>query len=530
MFIARRIMLRYSNGFTLVVTMLLILQQTAMGFNSNEHERMGDRALQIALEMKGIDCGTVENQGDSQYIAACSLIPKQAQKVLTNNPTEVFDRESTYGFIDREVDFMLAPEELFVHIGDDIAYPRNASELNPSLIGLYAKRETEYLRSSHNNEAHFQGYALFNQFDWHRRARQLASERQNLYAALVANAISDHYLQDSFAPGHIITPRYNFEDEFALGMHDKYNKKGNAFTIDHWDELEPILEFIKHFSAKDESERQSMFGFKREAVLNLDEHHSEVWLQGDGFLGNRPEEELLITLVEVVSITEVLSCFQSPESCAASNRFSTYTWHPTTAAPGEVPAPPRAGIYFGTQNPSSYQLFEPVIGVSIGEDTVLIGNGQDRATLSIETVPFGLPGAPDLVRFPHKSGSIDSDKPYTSYWANLNIGPAFGWTYSIGSQYRVSGPTSRLIVAFPLEDIELSLYYRYLRYESSLQDHWSSSYGVRFDVGFSILKGYVALGGDHGYDSQGELKTAAMLSFGFELSGPVSRIPLLNKL
>ena len=511
---------------------LLFMHQPASAFNSDEHERMGDRALRIALAYNGIDCDHFTQADAPGYAAACSLLPSTGNKSASNAPTEKPDRESTYGFLDREVDFMLSPEELFVHVGDSIGYPRDASELNPSLIGRFAKRETEYLRSSHNNEAHFQGYALFNQFDWHQRARRIALERQNLYAALIANAVSDHYLQDSFAPGHIVTPRYNFEDEFALGMHDKYNKTGNDFVIEHWAELAPVLEFIKNSPDIAESRQHPACDFSVSTINDLEQNHSHVWLKGDGFLCNNPREELFITLVEVVSITEVLKCYKSEATCQEeqSNRFASYTWHTTTVEQGNRPTPPVAGNYFGKQISTTYQLFEPVIGVSAGEDTIFIGNGQNRTTFSVETVPFGLPGSPDLVRFPHKSGDANSDRPASSYWANLNMGPAVGWTYSVGSQFRVSGPTTRFIVAFPLEDMELSAYYRYLRYESDATSHWRSAYGLRFDVGFSILKGYVAVGGDHAFDQGNNLKSAVMLAFGLELSGPISRIPLLNKL
>jgi hypothetical protein len=516
----------------LMICASLLVHQRAAAFNSAEHEQMGNRALRIALDINGINCDQFKEPDTSAYAAACSLLPKKTLKSSSTAPTQEPDRESTYGFIDREVDFMLSPEEILVHVGDDIGYPHNVSELNPSLIGRYAKRETEYLRSSHNNEAHFQGYALFNQFDWHRRAREIASERQNLYAALIANAISDHYLQDSFAPGHMVTPRYNFEDEFALGMHDKYNKVGDDFEIEHWAELLPILEFIKKATVVEDANQVNAYGFPASAITQLERNHQRIRLQGDGYLTSNPNEELLITLIEVVSITEVIQCFQSVEECHndLQNRFSSYTWHTTTVALGAQPTPPASGIYFGKQSVSSFRLFEPVIGVSIGEDTVFLGTGRNRATFSIETVPFGLPGSPDMARFAHMPGDTNSDRPASNYWGNLNIGPAIGWTYSVGSQFRVSGPTTRIIVGFPLEDMEFSAYYRYLRYESDLTTHWRSAYGVRFDVGFSVLKGYVAVGSDHAYDQANSLRTSAMLSFGFELAGPISRIPLLNKL
>ena len=65
--------------------------------------------------------------------------------------------------------------------------------------------------------------------------------------ALVNSALSDHFLNDFFAPGHITTPRENSHDTVALAMHDWANRAGTCSEIDaeHWSELDRLLRFFE---------------------------------------------------------------------------------------------------------------------------------------------------------------------------------------------------------------------------------------------------------------------------------------------
>lgn len=429
----------------LSVGSILLVAASAYAFNSDEHERLANRAFAIALDMSGVSCKESAPK-EKPFDSVCELSPERPNASIS------------YGQIDARVDFMLSPEELFVQIGKSNSYPSNSAELNPSIVGPYSISSKDLLRSSHNNEAHFQGYALFNLHDWHNRARWLAADQHNLFAALVANAVSDHFLNDFFAPGHIVTPRYNFSDPFALAMHDYYNKIGAHFYVNDWTALEVILDYI---DAQESKPGGSQYGIKLETIRALREHHDAIYLQGDGRLKDEPDEELFITLIEVASVREVLDCFQSASGCS-TNHFSEYLWTPATLdVNAHLPIKaPEAGMHFGKygsvygqhEEVATPQLYYPVLGLSGGEETIFVDKGQYRFSVALETIPFGWPGSPDYLRHPYDATKPDSNKPVFG----INLGPALGFYYSQASDYHVLGPSFRFVADFPLNDMQIS--------------------------------------------------------------------------
>jgi hypothetical protein len=482
----------------LVVVLLMASFSDAYSFESYEHKRVGDRSFRIALDMAGIKCPS------DTYKSICDLLADDRA------PNKV-----TYGTIVERMDYMMEPSVMLAMIGNGVSYPTSVLELNPDLFGKGAILNDSYFRSSHNNDAHFQAQLLFELHDWHKRALAVIDTERNLFAGVVMNAASDHFLQDFFAPGHIVTPRFNFPDAFALGMHDLNNDLGATFYVSNWDKLQPILGVIRA--------NPTHYGFSQETIDSLARNHSYIYLHGDAELSENPKQELFMTLVDVYSINEILACASRETACSQTS-FANYTWQTSRVDDHYRPvSPPRASIYFGSYELSmnNVRMFSPVVGISAGEETLHLGTGQNRYTYTVEIAPGGWPGSPDYFR-----------KPDGTPVFSLNIGPAIGYTWISSSAYTARGPALRLIMARPQVDAQYSLYWRSMHYSYSnvaLANH--REYGIRADLGFSMFTGFVAIGRSYGIDfSSGSLRQATQLSFGVELAGPISRVWGLSKI
>ena len=135
-------------------------------------------------------------------------------------------------------------------------------------------------------------------------------------------------------------------------------------------------------------------------------------------------------------------------------------------------------------------------------------------------VPFGFPGAPDFVR----------DKETLKPFHTLNWAPTIGYTYLEASSYKAKGFSVRSVWAFPQHESTFSLYGRYLTYDHELKPTTDDafSYGIRTDLGFSLITGFFSIGKDFGYGEKLKLEEDWLVSFGFSIFGPTTRIPGLS--
>jgi hypothetical protein len=506
---------KYKNTNKIILYILLFTAKCSFAFEGYEHRNVGDRSLEIAIEY------TLSKHPNNQLLKESSTTIYSLKK---NNSHQ----NKSYGEIVELIDFIIAPNKIFVHSGDNGLYPNSYLELNPDIFGKYPQIKSgddSYLRASHNNEAHFQGELLFNIHDWHKKALSIAKNEKNIFAALVTNAISDHYLHDFFAPGHIVTPRDNFHDTFALGMHDKNNQIGATFFIENWHELSNILNFIK----------MNNVWFSKQSVKELELNHTKITLHGDDLLKSNEVQEIFMTLVEVKSISEVFDFYLDQTN---KTSFEKYTWHTSEYDPENnvLLRTPIAEIRYGRYefaeikkingkvNATNLQViaktrtYSPVAGFSASYESLLIDQGQNRINLTAEIVPFGIPGSPDFLR-----RSSDKKPSITTNW-----GPAIGFTYLHANNYSAYGPALRSIWAFPRIDSQFSIYGRYLNYESSFNEISKFSFGARADIGFSLFTAFFMAGKDYGYDSNFDLKSGFLFGAGITASFPFSRVPGLN--
>jgi len=140
-----------------------------------------------------------------------------------------------------------------------------------------------YFNSSHNNPRHFQEDALQSFYFLHDAALSAAREdahaprevveatgetRPLLMRALSYSAAADHYLEDAFAPGHVVTPRDGMHDATALSWHDAYNARGRVLAVRNWGELTDLADFLG--KAAREPENSYDLAFRRVGGLRKD--------------------------------------------------------------------------------------------------------------------------------------------------------------------------------------------------------------------------------------------------------------------
>jgi hypothetical protein len=145
----------------------------------------------------------------------------------------------SYGKIVAVVDYTLNSADLFVPgNGAHEDSPLSEKDLNDD----YFKKLSSLVldNATHNNTDHFQNYALALFGRWHGEALRAArvDEPGALFRALAFSAVADHFLEDSFAPGHDLTPRYGMYDPVALSWHDAFNASGRELGVRNWGELD----------------------------------------------------------------------------------------------------------------------------------------------------------------------------------------------------------------------------------------------------------------------------------------------------
>lgn len=213
----------------------------AAAFEPWEHERMGNVAYHLAkrLHCQGADAATRQARKPlCDQLDVMFQDPLDEGRVL--NPAAF-----GYGTVARCVDFFLTPEKLLAGQDDRLIFstetarqraaggPQVAVPTSPAeFLGLDLRRHCvdrwnnfSANQAAHSNHTHFQAELVTSQHLYHRLALDAARSGKP-FGALFINALSDHYLQDFFAPGHIVTFRSHMSDIYANAVHDSLNHKG----------------------------------------------------------------------------------------------------------------------------------------------------------------------------------------------------------------------------------------------------------------------------------------------------------------
>lgn len=238
---------------------LLAGAKRAAAFESWEHKQLSDVAYHVAME---VHCNT-SGKDKKACKAKDSLIPSEFLSVFYDPLSTASKQDNdedylsmSYGSIVACVDYFMTTEKLLAGRENKIItslsryrreeltelgryekpklYPDRRSQLDLDDIKRCddAILNLEGMRAGHVNHSHFQAELLMSQRNQHILAISLNLHDRNLFSSLAINAISDHYLQDTFAPGHIVTWRNRLTDTVANAQHDVVNRAGVSATFD----------------------------------------------------------------------------------------------------------------------------------------------------------------------------------------------------------------------------------------------------------------------------------------------------------
>lgn len=539
---------------------LLLVSSHAMAFVGCEHEILGNLSVEIAHEYSVFVLSSealsdqLSSKQKSRFVTASDTLKMlQNSNLLTNNDLE------TYGGINKAVDYVLYPLKILEAWSSEKTkgnLPTESAELN-----LDFAENSRKARSAHVNDAHFQGH-LLNSYVRHHRSAVLEAHyvggsddtevEKQLFGAFVLNALADHYLQDFFAPGHIVTPRENFHDSFAMGWHDHYNRKGVSFELtENWIETAGIGQFCK----------KENIGCLEHHVDNLLTRRfgvstklpKSVHLHGDGGLfdcdrndaeqvatirNGRYEQLKLMLIAQAQSILDVISSFvfsqsrpvmklkavefKPPTVQVFKNKQAKFRKHIAQTDFGKYSFDnPNFRAKWGPTYPAAWKQYDTVFGVNAGFQTIDSDEDNIRAEAGFEVVPFGIPGAMNILR-DHDTGKS---------LARLNWAPIVPGVRIVGdtSHYGV-GPSVRTILAWPRINAQLSVTGFYTHYSGSdLQSAWKPGWNIRTDIGFSLLTAYIGLGQDFA-PNNGRLDDGVVMSAGVQFTAPWRRLPLISRL
>jgi hypothetical protein len=212
-----------------ILTCLSGFASPSAAFDSFEHKAIGDLAMKLACMAPAY--------ADAPVPVWCKSPGK------SNAIPDVL----TYGDLVQCVDLFLTPEKLFARLREETPDAQTGeTDAVPALhlvfpdpagvSGSKSKCNSDLLsvQAAHSNHAHFQDELLVSIATYHSLALTVARDQggsngTTLNHALLINAVADHYLQDLFAPGHVITRRRSLTDVVATAMHDARNERGAMF-------------------------------------------------------------------------------------------------------------------------------------------------------------------------------------------------------------------------------------------------------------------------------------------------------------
>lgn len=563
-------------------------------FESWEHKRLGDLAYHIAV---AIYC---EHNED---VLLC-----KKQEPLRDAPQAMFDpvglrpppkgsappgrNELTYGDVVACVDYFLSTEKLIagrestVIDGESIDRPASPKQTDDYFVkrppGVFPFRRLDFdlaqasrcedslfnregQRAEHVNHSHFQVEVIVAQRTNHMLAINLRTHEQNLFAALVLNAVSDHYLQDSFAPGHIGAWRTRLTDLAATAFHDKRNRNGiyvqvPAVRMNNFarfirpdrvpgDVREEVLKklhkepgVLEYFFTDGKKPARQDFSVRLSrlesgaARLSTD---SAIHIRGDGRLWDEEQDiqRYVMLVADVRSILDVLESHRAPDNryvFVDSFTDTSWTWQYLgetnnswaeklwRTQPSKIVAdigPVNYSIVNSDRNfdahyaegSDKYDSLDRLFGASIGIDSMSFGDTHNRLVIGLETPVFG-----KLV--PRKSLQNVA-------WL-AGVQPFYD-----GGRTSVA-LTTRRVTVYPETEFAFSVQARALRLTTQSHGYkWRPALGARVDAGFtSFVTFYLQTGFDASVQTDDSIRRGWSIGAGIQVAAPQCRIFLLDKL
>lgn len=521
--------MRLSRAAALSV-LIALAASAASAFDSNEHRLIARNGLQLAKEY----CATRTD---------CVLTGVQ-QVQLSHFADPHSNLE--YGALVSSVDYRLNPLQLLQRYGPQDELPENAADLDPHLVRLLTNGGSTFFRAATSNDTHFQGELVTGIRNWHAYAVSVAAGtksvktaptvrdnvRGNLFGALLVNSIADHFLQDFFAPGHIITPRFGLHDAVALSMHNKYNTLGAWFHINRTVFNEDLLPLFTFLPSSSLSKERFMDAYRTVA----EDDYIPLW--GDSQLSRSKAQELLMVLVEARSVLDILQS----ASTQPVNRFLDVSWFPMTksedATGRTVYDFAAAGLPFGKYVNHDYKGHQPtagsVLSFSFGAE-LLTGLDrkrlhQDKRTTArrmyvLEALAVG---TPPISADPHPTDATHGEPVHFDVYRQWGVN--LGLVLANNATETARGAMVRGVYALPLMHAQFSANVAEKKYTYKDESKRRTSYGIQLQSGFSLLLFDLGAAREWTYGVRGVLKPELAIRFGASITGPSSSIPWIRSL
>lgn len=556
----------------LLTILLLMCAGSASAFESYEHQKMGDLAIQVVKTI----CTEDDNNADkNNRLCADNWQAAVNQLVPCADATCMHEDRVTYGDIVRCVDGFLVPEQMLSRKSDVQKQGHAGQFWLPSSrieLGLDAYSSAscgasaqDGMYAAHANHTHFQddllvalnlnhaaaiGYSL--------KTQSSAEQEKNtrLYGALVMNAIADHYLQDFFAPGHMVTPRNRLTDTASNSMHDLANDQGLTYYLDPGLTAKLINNPVeaaalkKAFAAVAEQlvcqpsrkpHQASPACSAEELSRSKDVARILDWildstpgrtieLKGDNRLWRNAdqglEQRVLMLAVNVQSILDVIRANKTEKYV---DSFDKVNW---VYAPEAVRGVQLTGSTLPANDNNQYVNDSFGFGEGHYEFNV-DGKSMRRTTKQGEyqngtfSTLIGFQYARESFATGTSSGR-NAFEIYAAPWLYMpgerNIIPSIGYVSLHEGSFGAHGAALRLAVTVPGLEFTLSPYLRAIKYPNQNAYEWKYSGGLRLEQGFtSFLTIFVGLGKDCEPTSNLGLKYGWVLTTGINISMPYIR-------
>lgn len=599
------------------VAYILAAETGASAFSSDEHYCVSVAAFRVAAVLRyGLPrfcsqptCASASSVASALPMGGGLEQPVQALAGMLVPPDVIASCGSrasrciaeccvTYGDLVVLVDHVADPLRLLrrseAHRLDD-SVAESASDLNVQQLRTLSRRLGARLRALHNNTSHFQDEAYQATAYWHsaavleawlagRDAAQVdGSVEHSLYGALVMNAIGDHFLQDSLAPGHNVSPRGSYPDYAANNLHDTYNFEGRCYypsTDLPWAEWRRAARVL----ARDDQLRRAL-GFSDEgsAIERFDEiaplstggkiQQDVAARRSDHMRGEGPAEEKRRCRVEEGALhfrgdkdlleparfgTDEGEC-ESSRCEAESERQRLFVFLATAQSVGEVldafergrnglSRPTRSELFIG---PFAWTPMTHVADRPWGAHRVALAGGRTklggfvRPERSIdERVRYGFMGLLELSSTTFLEGHDESgrgalaldwvlawgppgrfDRESGSYESkSLTIAPSLGIAHRFDEELEGRDATFRANLIWADVDMRASFGVRVSRFRWDGQTSTRVTPEVRFGKSFGLLELFVGVSRDRLLDEQRDLDAALGFQAGVAIAVPWWRV------
>lgn len=460
----------------LSVLILSIIPGQSCGFSGEEHVLVSNHAFRVSLAHA--EKNRLISGEEAQALKAC---------FMENDAMN-------YGHLSKIVDDVTDPSKLVKLYGPDIDAGRGVDCARAKK--LFQDRKILFLdkiMASKYNEDHFQGKTLtkFREFN---DLAQLYALRGNLVWALVLNAFAAHYLEDFFAPGHVLTPRTEVNNISARALHDSWNNQGADLGIKSTAKLMDYLEILRETKDVNGDAEAGV-----QAVTTLDGAYMKIY--GDGLLKKTTGQKELMIAEVAKTITAVFHAYKTQKLSQFDSDFVV-----------EIKTEKKAGLL---GEDASYEVISPtfddvayrpirrdyllgrlvpIVEVAPYLSTPLRSGVNSRWGLEADLAVYGIP-------------KIGDDSAVSKFFDTFLVGVALGYDYTdeiFNATNYSHGPLIKFLFDIKNTDIGFCLYAKWKFNNENDNTYQSFPFGGRMSFSRDFFSLYVGIGNEPRYTDRME--------------------------